>query len=163
MHSLRRSRALAVARALWLARDEYAREIDTAPLLPDVSVTAATEKTLAESRKVLAALKEFHGRANRSELPRWWAAIKAGMATEDIPPARVHSDSTPPVRAWSDRRLKAARATLTEVSERLSIPVGNLLTPAILRRLAWEPPELISEDQVGTVLNSQGARPWQRE
>lgn len=170
LHSLRQPRALAVARELWLARDEYAREIDTAPgrLLPDVSITAAA-KTLPESKKALAALKEFHGRASRSELPRWWAAIEAGRATEDIPQARVHGDSIPPVRAWSDRkpeadrRLKAGRAALAEVSEQLSIPVENLLTPVILRQLAWEPPELMTEDQVGTVLEAQGARPWQRE
>jgi ribonuclease D len=43
LHSLRQPRNLAIARELWHARDDYAREIDTAPgrLLPDASITAA--------------------------------------------------------------------------------------------------------------------------
>lgn len=168
LHSLRQPRALAVARELWLARDEYAREIDTAPgrLLPDVSITAAA-KTMPTSKKSLAALKEFNGRASRTQLPRWWAAIEAGMTTDEIPPARVHSDSLPPARAWAerkpeaDRRLRAARAALSEVSESINIPLENLLTPEVLRQLAWEPPEQLTEEQVRSALEQAGARPWQ--
>lgn len=167
-HSLRQPRALAVARELWKARDEFAREIDTAPgrLLPDLSITAAA-KTLPPSKKELASLKEFHGRTSRSELPRWWTAIETGMSTDDIPPARIPNDSTPPVRAWADRkpdadrRIKAARAALAEVSEKLTIPVENLLTPELLRQLAWEPPEPLTEELVRAALERGGARPWQ--
>lgn len=168
LHSLRQPRSLAVARQLWLTRDEYARGIDTAPgrLLPDVSITAAA-KTLPASKKDLAALKEFNGRASRSELPRWWAAIEAGMATEELPPARIPSDTTPPVRAWAERkpeadlRLKVARAALGEISEELSIPLENLLTPELLRQLAWEPPESPTVEQIRSALERGGARPWQ--
>lgn len=168
LHSLRQPRSLAVARELWLARDAYAREIDTAPgrLLPDISITAAA-KTLPESRKNLAELREFHGRASRSELPRWWAAIETGMSVEELPPLRVHNDSLPPARAWSDRkpeadrRLKAARAALAEVAEELSIPVENLLTPEFLRKLAWEPPESLTVEEISAALTRSGARPWQ--
>ncbi len=170
LHSLRQPRSLAVARQLWLARDEYAREIDTAPgrLLPDISITAAA-KTLPTSKKSLAALREFNGRASRSELPRWWAAIEAGMSTDEMPPARIPSETTPPVRAWADRkpeadrRLKAARVALAVVSEELSIPLENLLTPELLRHLAWEPPEPLTSNEVNIMLEHGGARPWQRE
>src|SRR5690606_8465653 len=43
LHTVRHARNLAIARELWQARDEYAREIDTAPgrLVPDQSLVAA--------------------------------------------------------------------------------------------------------------------------
>ncbi len=168
LHSLKQPRNLAVARELWLARDEYAREIDTAPgrLLPDASITAAA-KVLPANKSDLAKLREFNGRASRSQLPRWWAAIEVGMATDDLPRVRVPSDSIPPARAWADRkpeadrRLKGARNALTELSNDLSIPLENLLTPEVLRQLAWEPPEPLTVDSVRTQLSAGGARPWQ--
>ncbi len=65
---------------------------------------------------------------------------------------RVPGDGIPPARSWSDRnpeadaRLKAARAAFAELSETLAIPVENLLTPELLRRVAWEPPEPLTTD-----------------
>jgi ribonuclease D len=166
--SIRGQRGLAVARELWTARDDYAREIDTAPgrLVPDAALTAAA-KTLPSSKRDLAALKEFTGRASRSQLDRWWAAIERGMATTDLPAARPTGDSVPPPRVWSDRnpeadaRLKAARAALTELSEFFRIPLENLLTPDMLRRLAWTPPAELSIESIGAALTEYGARPWQ--
>lgn len=170
LHTIRAPRNLAVARELWLARDEYAREIDTAPgrLLPDLSITAAA-KTLPATRNDLARLREFNGRASRSQLPRWWSAIEAGVASEDLPALRVPGDGIPPARSWSDRnpeadgRLKAARAAFAELSETLAIPVENLLTPELLRRIAWEPPEPLTTDAVREALLTEGARPWQAD
>ena len=166
--SLRGARALAVARALWEARDEYAREIDTAPgrLMPDAALTAAA-KAMPETKRDLAGLKEFTGRASRTQIDRWWAAIEAGRASEDLPSLRVQSDTVPPARVWSDknpeadRRLKAARAAITSLSEELSIPVENLLTPESLRRVAWKPPVDSSVEAIAAALEEVGARPWQ--
>ncbi|MGO1547865.1 MAG: ribonuclease D, partial [Microbacterium gubbeenense] len=45
--------------------------------------------------------------------------------------------------------------------EFLSIPTENLLTPDHLRRVAWQPPEPLTEDAIGEALASHGARPWQ--
>lgn len=168
LHTIRHQRNLAVARSLWLARDEYAREIDTAPgrLLPDLSITAAA-KALPATRTELSKLREFKGRASRSQLPRWWSAIEAGLVDEDLPPLRVRGDGIPPARAWSDRnpaadaRLKVARGAFAELSEELGIPVENLLTPELLRRLAWQPPEPLTADTVRAALVEGGARPWQ--
>jgi ribonuclease D len=170
LHSLRQPRNLAVARELWFARDEYAREIDTAPgrLLPDLSITAAA-KALPATRNDLAHLKEFNGRASRSQLPRWWSAIEAGATTENLPLLRLPGDGVPPARAWADRnpdadrRLKAARATFAELSESLAIPVENLLTPDLLRHLAWEPPDPLTPEAVRAALAAGGARPWQQD
>jgi ribonuclease D len=74
LHSLRGSRSLAVARELWQARDDYAREIDTAPgrLVPDSSLVAAT-RAMPTDKRALAGIKEFVGRASRSELARYKA------------------------------------------------------------------------------------------
>jgi ribonuclease D len=166
--SIRGQRGLAVARELWEARDDYAREIDTAPgrLVPDAALTAAA-KALPASKKDLSAIKEFTGRASRSQLDRWWAAIERGMATTDLPATRAPGESIPAPRIWSDRnpeadkRLKAARAALTELSEFFHIPLENLLTPDSLRRLAWAPPEPLTLDTVAAALTEYGARPWQ--
>lgn len=168
VHSIRGARNLAVARELWQARDAYAREIDTAPgrLVPDSALVAAA-RVLPESKRDLAALKEFTGRASRSQIDRWWNAIQVGTTTNDLPAQRVPGDAIPPPRVWSDKnpeadgRLKRARAAVTAVGEKVSIPVENLLTPELLRRVAWAPPEPIDPTTIAFTLTELGARPWQ--
>jgi len=168
LHSIRGLRNLAVARELWQARDAYAREIDTAPgrLVPDTALTAAA-RILPASKRDLASIKEFTGRASRSQIDRWWAAIEAGQASTDLPVLRVGGETVPPPRVWSDKnpdadkRLKAARAAITATSEELSIPVENLLTPDTLRRVAWTVPEPLTVESVSAALESLGARAWQ--
>jgi ribonuclease D len=168
LHSVRGARNLAIARALWEARDEYAREIDTAPgrLVPDLALSAAA-RVAPESKRDLAALKEFTGRASRTQLDRWWAAIEAGRASTELPALRLAGDGVPAPRLWADknpeadRRLKAARAAVTEVAEGLNLPIENLLTPDSLRRLAWRPPAVESADAIREALADSGARPWQ--
>jgi ribonuclease D len=39
--------------------------------------------------------------------------------------------------------------------------VENLLTPDLVRRVTWSPPEPLSEEAVGDALRAGGARPWQ--
>jgi ribonuclease D len=168
VHSVRGGKNLAVARALWEARDEYAREIDTAPgrLIPDASLVAAA-KLMPETKRDLASFKEFTGRASRTQIDRWWAAIEAGKASTNIPNLRVPSDSVPPPRVWADknpeadRRLKGARAAITELSESMAIPIENILTPESLRRVAWRPPAEVTLDSVRGALAETGAREWQ--
>ena len=168
LHTVRGRRALAVARSLWRAREEYAREQDVAPgrLVPDRALIAAV---LADpsSKQALAGVKEFNGRASRTQLDRWWSAIVAGREDTDLPPDRVPSDTLPPPRAWvdrnpdADRRLKAARPAVEARAEELRMPTENLLTPETLRRVAWSPPAEVTVDTVGAALTELGARPWQ--
>jgi ribonuclease D len=168
VHAIRGGHNLAVARALWLARDSYAREIDTAPgrLVPDSALVAAA-RTLPESKRDLASLKEFTGRASRTQIDRWWNAIQAGLATDEIPVLRVPGEAMPPPRVWpeknpeADRRLKAARAQISELSTELAIPIENVLTPESLRRLAWTPPEPADAGAIAEALRELGAREWQ--
>ncbi|MFS0793878.1 ribonuclease D [Microbacterium sp. 1P10AE] len=170
LHTVRGRRSLAVARSLWQAREDYAREQDVAPgrLVPDRALVAAV---LADpsSKQALAGVKEFNGRASRTQLDRWWNAIVAGRETTDLPPDRVPSDTLPPPRAWvdrnpeADRRLKAARPAVEARAEELRMPTENLLTPETLRRVAWTPPAEITADAISAALAELGARPWQIE
>jgi len=167
LHQVRGARNLAVARALWQARESYAQEQDVSPgrLVPDRSLMAALLGN-PQSKQALAGIKEFQGRASRTQLDRWWQAFVDGRATEELPRERVPSDALPPPRAWADRnpeadaRLKAARPVVEAIAEELSMPTENLLTPEFLRRIAWdltlETPEAISD-----ALTALGARPWQ--
>ncbi|ANP72860.1 Ribonuclease D [Cryobacterium arcticum] len=170
LHAVRGQRNLAVARELWVARDALAQELDVSPgrLVPDASLVAAA-RILPASRNALADLREFNGRASRTELDRWWKAIQAGLASGDLPSAKPNGDALPPPRAWADRnpdadlRLKAARAALVAVSEERMVPLENLLTPDHLRRVAWQPPEPADAATVGDTLALLGARAWQIE
>jgi ribonuclease D len=166
--ALRADRHLAAARELWLARDELARATDTAPgrLVPDASLMVAA-RALPTSRRELASLKQFSGRASRSEIDRWWAAIERALTIDDIPVQRRATDTLPPPRSWGDRnpeadaRLKTARAALTELSAERAIPLENLLTPDFLRRVAWNPPSPLTLESLSEALAELGARPWQ--
>lgn len=171
LHRVRGGTALARARALWESREALAQELDVAPgrLIPDRAVVAAVLSD-PQSKGQLAALKEFTGRASRTQLDRWWAAIEAGRADTSPPnPRGGKTDTLPPPKAWAqrnpeaDRRLKLARAALDEHAQSLNMPLENLLTPEYLRRVAWESPTSGAElsRDVAERLTSLGARPWQ--
>lgn len=168
-HQLRTPRQLAIARELWKARDSIARRRDTAPgrLVPDKSLVAAAVAN-PRSKGDLAALKTFRGRASRTELDRWWRAIVIGKSTEDLPgPAPREPGSIPHHRGWAQRhpeaaeRLSALRAVVSAEAERQHMPVENLITPSVIRAIAWEPPADTTEAGIALRLAELGARPWQ--
>lgn len=168
LHQVRGQRALAIARELWLAREEFAENTDRAPgrLVPDRSLVAAVLAN-PETKSDLAQLKAFHGRASRSELGRWWDAIERGRTTDDLPATRAPSDGPPPPRVWPDRnpeaaaRMNAAREALSRVAQEHTIPAENLLLPDYLRRLCWDPPQPETAFSITEYLVEKGARPWQ--
>jgi ribonuclease D len=168
LHTLRSPRQLCIARALWVARDDVARSRDVAPgrLIPDASIVAAARGPLT-NKSDLAGMKEFHGRASRSLIDTWWNAVVTGLNDQELPVMRVPSDQLPPPRAWADRRpdalerLQTARDALLTVAEDISMPVENLLTPSVLRELAWAPPADIEPETVAISLATHGARNWQ--
>lgn len=170
LHAVKGRRSLAIARSLWEAREQFARDEDVAPgrLVPDRSLVAAVLADPA-TKQDLARLKEFNGRASRSQLDRWWGAIETGRADPALPAQRVPGDGLPPVRAWADRnppadaRLKVARPRVEELATELHMPTENLLTPDTLRRVAWTPPSEVTVTSVSEALAEHGARPWQIE
>ena len=170
MHVLRHPQQLAVARSLWLSRDELARERDVSPgrLIPDAAIVAACGAKLA-SQADLARLKTFTGRASRPDIARWWGAIERGQASTDLPALRVPSDNIPHQRSWAEKnplaalRLSAARERVTELADNLSMPVENLISPGPLREVCWAPPEDQSTGALRDSLTKEGVRAWQAE
>lgn len=166
---VRGARQLAMTRELWTARDLLARERDVAPgrLIPDASIIAAVGAN-PRSPGDLAALKSFRGRASRSELTRWWKAILKAKTTADLPgPQKREPGTIPNHRGWSQRhpeaaeRLSELRAVVTAEAERQHMPPENLISPAHVRDLAWQPPTDPTPEAVALRLAEIGARPWQ--
>jgi ribonuclease D len=168
MHVLRHAQQLAVARSLWLSRDELARQRDVSPgrLIPDAAIVAAAGAKLGTPSD-LARLKTFTGRASRPELVRWWNAVEEGLASRDLPALRVPSDTIPHQRSWSDKnplaalRLAAARESVTALAEGMGMPVENLVSPGPLREVCWAPPENPVADALHVALTGHGVRDWQ--
>lgn len=168
LHALKDPRRLAIARELWLARDDLARSVDTSPgrLVPDASLVALAQ-AMPTSRGALVATPGFHGRASRSEVDRWWDAVERGRHTDQVPGKRAPSDGAlPQPRNWAqknpdaDERLKLAKTALTELAQVMRLPLENLLTPEVLRRVCWAPPAL-DLDSIADSLRTLGAREWQ--
>ena len=170
LHKIRKPRALAVVRSLWLARDAVARRRDSAPgrVLADAAIVSAAS-ALPESPDALLALAGWGGKAARRQIDTWWGAIAAAMALPDSElPAHVRTASgPPPPRAWPDRdpaaasRLAECREALATISTRENIPVENLISPELVRRICWQPPPDISSTALHELLTKAGARPWQ--
>jgi ribonuclease D len=168
MHVLRHAQQLAVARSLWMSRDELARERDVSPgrLIPDAAIVAAASAKLG-SQSDLARLKSFTGRASRPEIGRWWVAVEQGQASGDLPALRVPSDTIPNQRSWVDKnplaalRLVAARERVTVLAENMMMPVENLISPGPLREVCWAPPEDNTSENLRVALASEGVRDWQ--
>jgi ribonuclease D len=172
MHGLKSRRQLGLLRALWQARDELARRRDIAPgrVLPDSAMVAAVQADPAHEGALLE-LPVFRGRANRKLVAHWFGAIARGRALPEgeLPQQSRSGDGPPPVNRWADRdpaaakRLQAARAGIAELSEKHTVPVENLLSPDLLRRLMWSPPSSPDRSTVAQVLRDGGAREWQIE
>jgi ribonuclease D len=50
---------------------------------------------------------------------------------------------------------------VTTLAEQHNLPTENLISPHLVRSLAWEPPEPLTLEAVTASLAGQGARPWQ--
>jgi ribonuclease D len=93
------------------------------------------------------------------------------MPEDELPTRAPRGDGPPTPRAWAERdpiaarRLALAKDAMAELSERLKVPVENLLTPDFMRRTLWTPPSTRSPgellDEVTAQLAAYGARGWQ--
>jgi ribonuclease D len=171
IHKVRNPRALAAVRELWITRDNIARSRDIAPgrILPDAAIiNAATvdPKTAQE----LTALPVFGGTKQRRSAQVWLDALDRARNNPDPPSTSEAPNGPPPAARWARRkpeaavRLEAARAGLAELSERVSVPAENLITPEVVRRLCWDwQPVSDAASTIDEFLVDNQVRPWQRE
>ena len=174
IHKIRDQRALAAVRELWTTRDHIAQRRDIAPgrILPDAAiVNAATVDP--DTVEKLTALPIFGGSRQRRMAHVWLEALARARTTDDPPTSQEPSTGPPPASRWARRkpeaavRLEAARSGITELSQRVSVPTENILTPEIVRRLCWDwqplPTHEATEAAIDEFLREAGARQWQRE
>jgi ribonuclease D len=174
LHKVRNRRGAATVRELWQTRDAIAVESDIAPgrILPDavlVDLAIRSPKTDADLNR--------DGTARGARMVRryqreWLAALERArqLPEADLPALTVRTDGPPPARAWADRdpvaaaRLSQARAALGKFAQTHNIPVENLLSPDLLRRMLWAPEQHAAEPTLESIsegLHRLGARQWQ--
>lgn len=176
MHKIKRRDQLAIVRSLWIARDKIASQSDIAQgkLLNDNAIVELAIAAPTSKKEFEKALRPLGLRARWLEnLPLWLESIASAVALteQDWPQMRTSADTLPPIKLWRDKfpekyaPLSHARVRLEKISEENSIPVENLITPELVRRICWSPPagstENLQVEAVQTQLLSLGARSWQ--
>ena len=174
IHRVQSRRGLAVVRELWITRDKIAQAADLSPrrVLPDTAIIEAA-RSLPVSTGQLMRIGGFAGRQARRHEHDWLAAITRARtsADGDLPDAAGGAipNGPPPAHRWAERdpaaaaRLATARSVVMAIAEASRLPVENLLSPDVLRRLSWDPPQPSDPVTFGEALASYGARAWQVE
>ena len=168
MHKVRRRRGVAVIRELWYVRDRIAQRRDVSPgrVLSDAALVALA----VDPPKDAAAFGARRELRPLARSPRVWleAIDKAlGLPEESLPPLTLSTAGPPPPRLWADRdpiaaaRLVHARDAMAAYASDRVVPVENLITPDLLRRVLWTPPEELTEAAFAAALRAGGAREWQ--
>ncbi len=168
MHRVRKRRGLALIRELWLERDRLAEARDTSPgrVLGDA---ALVELALAAPRSATDLDGHRELRAARRHQRAWFGAIGRALriSESELPPLTLPGSGPPPPRLWAERepaaaeRLAQVRAAMAAFGEEHSVPVENLLSPDLVRRVLWSPPADPTDASVAASLAALGARPWQ--
>jgi ribonuclease D len=172
IHKVRGAKALGRVRAVWEARDALARKLDRAPgkVLPDAAIVEAATSDPTDFAELMS-LPGFRRRGGRTNARLWLAALTDArtVPADELPSTTPPQDGPPATHRWADRdpvaaeRLSAAREVVAEIAEKHHLPAENLIAPALVRGLAWEPPKRVTERHVRTVLTEGGAREWQVE
>lgn len=168
LHEVKEQRALTIAKHLWEAREALAMEKDVAPgrLVPDSSLVAVV-KDIPKSRSELSSMKSFAGRASRTFIDTWWAAVEVGTNTKNLVELRPKPTGIPNHRNWLQKfpdahaRLVASKEFLAALSTEMAIPQENILSPESLKQLCFEPPAPLSIETLQAALHSRLVRQWQ--
>ena len=167
LNTIRDERGYAVVKAVWHAREELGKRLDVSPgrLIPDSSlIELATSRP--KTKGEMSANKKFAGRASRSYLDTWWAALNEGLKDLRPPELRVKSEGIPNHRIWAhkhpmaDARLQVLKEIMSRLSTQHKLPTENILTPDYMRQLAWHL-KIKGAAEVREFLSGCGARPWQ--
>jgi ribonuclease D len=178
-HKIKKRIQLTVVRELWLSRDALAAELDIAQgrLLSDLAIStlalASDSAPLTTKRELEKVLRPIGLRSKWFEnSARWISVIQSALDTaeDDQPQLRTKGDSLPAIKIWRDRfpekyiPLSHARFELSEAARELNLPVENLLTPELARKICWNfggSPTPV--DTIADQLRQWGARSWQIE
>ena len=183
MHTIKSRYQMAIVRELWNERDRIASEIDLAPgrLLSDAVISSMAQsrlKSVEEFLKLPEAKARIRNEIQKSYVNVWFEAYcrATSLSESDWPQLRSKSDSLPPVKIWRAKfplayaRIMHARLKLNAIATDLQIPLENLLTPDIARKITFDnaseksyefSSSLLAKVEVQLRLN--GAREWQIE
>ena len=167
MHKIRKRNQLAIIRSLWISRNEIAASLDVSPgkLLNDNAIVELAMNPPTNKREFEKVLRPIGLRPRwKDNLDTWLAAIAAAVALpeNEYPEMRAAGDSMPPTKIWKERfpdkyaPFTHARAAVEKRAAELTIPVENLISPEIIRKLIWK-----NSLDVKTDALELGARPWQ--
>ena len=173
MHKVRDRMTLAIVRALWSARDQFAREVDIAPgrIFNDEALLEIASKRPATIDEFIKIIKR-RSRVTSAPTTMWFVLLQETLqlSESELPALRGPSVGLPPVKLWKERnylahsRLSHARSVVIERAEQLNMPVENLISPEAIRQLVWKnPPESGLDRYIEDELAHNGARPWQIE
>ncbi len=167
MHKIRKRNQLAIIRSLWSVRNQIAESLDVSPgkLLNDSAIVELAMNPPTNKREFDKVLRPIGLRPRWKEnLDIWLAAIASAVALpeNDYPEMRAAGDSMPPTKIWKERfpekyaPFTHARAAVEARAAELNIPVENLISPEIIRKLVWKLSTDVTKDAI-----ELGARPWQ--
>ena len=149
IHRVRGARALSRVRALWYARDAVAARRDSAPgrVLADAAIIAAAEMDPRDERSLLL-LPGFGGRSVRRLAKTWLDALDEARDLTERRACRCRCRTTvrrrrtagPSAIPRPPSALARARAAVNAIAAERNLPPENLITPDLVRRVAWEPP-----------------------
>lgn len=178
-HKIKKRQQLAVMRELWIARDTLAIELDVSPgrLLTDLAIStlaiASETLPLTNKKQLEKVLRPIGMRSKWFEnAPLWISVIEEALSLseEQWPVMRTKSDALPPIKLWRDRfpekfiPLSHARHLLSVAADENQMPIENLLTPELMRRICWNYGGEVAElTEISSQLAQMGARPWQIE
>jgi ribonuclease D len=176
MHKIKRRDQLAIIRELWNARDEIAKVQDIAggKLLNDSAIVEIALNPPTNKKEFEKVLRPLGLRARWLEnIKIWLEAIARGIALPENqwPAMRTNADVLPPIKLWRDKfpekfaPLSHARARIEIIAQENSIPVENLITPELVRRICWAAPAPSTVDFSPLIVRQHllelGARSWQ--
>ncbi len=176
MHKIKRRDQLAIIRELWNARDEIAKAQDIAggKLLNDSAIVEIALNPPTNKKEFEKVLRPLGMRARWLEnIKVWLEAISRAVALPENqwPALRTNADVLPPIKLWRDKfpekfaPLSHARARIEIIAQENCIPVENLITPELVRRICWSSPDPSTVEFSPLIVREHllelGARSWQ--
>lgn len=155
-----------IAKSIWSAREELAKQLDISPgrILPDRSIAAAA-LAKPKSKTELAANAQFTGRYAKSKFDLWWSAIESAPETEIEPPEV--DGKIPNHRTWERRfpeaheRYQQLRPRILDLAKLHELQPEVLVSPEVIREICFFQIEIFSDME--QCLEPPRLREWQRQ